>query len=126
MATTFVQEGIREPLVNTTGATIPSGGVVVLSSPASATDPNLGRIGVAVDAIAANATGVMETAWVQRLPANLTANVAQGALVFWDAATNQVVAAQASAAPFLPVAGRAFGSASVAGATTIEVLLNKH
>ena len=102
MTTKFVQPG--EVIDYTAGANIASGQVVLMGA----------RIGVALKAIANGETGPVQVTGVFNTAKLSTANMAQGALLYWDN-TNSRLTTTASGNT---LAGFA---AAAAGATTTSV-----
>lgn len=108
MAKNHIQEGNIMTWTNGTGAAVASGEVVVVGT----------LIGVATGAIAAGATGELAIAEVWELPKEAPLDIAQGDLVYWDDANNNIDKTNTNV-----LAGRAFATAASA-ATSVKVLLN--
>ena len=113
MSTKFVQPRHRREF--TAPANIASGGVAVLRSGAS------GEVGVAEDAIANGATGVVQVSGVHRLPkaAGGGSAIAAHKTVYWDATNGVITETSTSNTPAGTTA-----AASVDGDTTVDVLIN--
>lgn len=94
---------------NTPGSAVASGAVVLMGA----------TIGVALAAIAANATGSVAVKGVYTLPKLSTDVVAQGALLYWDN-TNSRLTTTASGNT---LAGRA-AIAAGSGVATVDIDLN--
>lgn len=105
----FVRRGEKLAYVNTTGAKIPSGTLVIVGSLA----------GVAVTDIADTETGALVLNGVFQIPKAAGA-VSQGAKLYWDA-TNKVATTTASGNTLFAVAGDA---ASTGDATVNAQLTN--
>lgn len=103
----FVQEG--SVLDYTPGAAVASGAVVLFGA----------RVGIAVTDIPANVTGALRVKGVVELAKKGTDNVAQGALLYWDA-TNSQLTTTASGNTLAGYAAKAAG----AGVTTVWLHLN--
>lgn len=103
----FVQEG--HVLDYTPGAPVASGAVVVIGV----------RVGIAVSDIAANATGALRVKGVVELAKLGSDVVAQGALLYWDAANSRLTTT-ASGNVLAGYAAQAAGN----GVTTIWLHLN--
>lgn len=108
MSTRFVQVGKVLDYQNGGTARV-SGEVVVIGT----------RVGICQTAIAANAQGAAMICGVHNVPKLNTDNIAQGALVYWDA-TNSRMTTTASGNT---LAGSA-ANAAAANTTTVNVLLN--
>lgn len=108
MTTRYVQAGKVLDFTNS-GTAIASGDGVLVGT----------RLGVALTAIAAGATGAVQICGVFTMPKLGTDNIGQGALVYWDA-TNKRLTTTASGNALAGVAAAAAG----AGTTSVNVLLN--
>lgn len=108
MTTRHVQPGRVLDYANG-GTALASGAGVVVGT----------KFGVALAAIAANVTGSVQICGVFTLAKLGTDTMAQGALVYWDAANSRMTTTSAGNT-LAGVAANAAGS----GATTVNVLLN--
>lgn len=114
MTTTYRQPGNVLDYTNTSGSTIPSGAVVVVGK----------ILGVALAAIANNATGSVAIDGVHELPKVTTAVIPQGSNLLWDVSAGKFDIGTAT-----PATGDVGGPPSVAfaaagnGATTLLVKL---
>lgn len=108
MTTRFIQPGKVLDFTNGASALASGAGVVVGT-----------KFGVALAAIAANATGSVQICGVFSLSKASADAIGQGALVYWNA-TNNNITTTASGATLAGVAAAAAG----AGATSVNVLLN--
>lgn len=108
MAKNYVQEG--EVLDYATGGAAVAGGAVVLIGK---------RIGVVLKDIAANSTGSATVAGVWNIAKLATDVVAQGDLLYWDAANSRLT----TTAGANTLAGFAFAAAGN-GATTVQIKIN--
>lgn len=108
MTTKYVQPGRVLDYAN--GGTVRASGDVVVAGT---------LVGVCLAAIAANATGSVRIAGVFTLPKLSTDTIAQGALVYWDAANSRIT----TTASGNTLAGNAFVAAG-SGVATCQVLLN--
>ena len=108
MSTRFVQVGKVLDYQNGGTARV-SGEVVVIGT----------KVAICQAAIAANALGAVMICGVHNVPKLSTDNIAQGALVYWDAANSRTT----SIASGNTLAGVA-ANAAAATTTTINVLLN--
>lgn len=107
MTNRYVQAG--EVLDHTPGAAVPNGQMVVIGA----------RVGIALAAIAAGAVGPLAVTGVFTYPKLATDNMAQGALVYFDAANNRLT----TTASGNTLAGIAAAPAA-ATTTTVNVSLN--
>jgi predicted RecA/RadA family phage recombinase len=108
MTTRYVQAGKVLDFTNA-GAAIASGAGVLVGT----------RLGVALTAIPAGATGSVQICGVFSMPKLGTDNMTQGALVYWDSA-NARLTTTASGNTLAGVAAAAAG----AGVASVSVLLN--
>ena len=107
MAKNYVGEG--DVLEYTAGAAVASGAVVVIGK----------RIGVALGDIAAGAVGSVSVKTVWKLNKLATDVVAQGDLLYWDAANSHLT----TTAGVLVLAGYAAAAAG-AGVATVSIHIN--
>jgi len=105
----FRGQGYRSQHTNATSTAIASGDVVVLGN----------EIGIAVSDIAVGATGVVERCGVHELAATSADAWADGAQLYWDAATEMLTDTAAAN----PLAGKAY-EAKVALVLLADVLVN--
>ena len=109
----FVRNGHLLDYNNTSGVTIPSSNVVVLTPGAT------GGIGIAEDDIPDQTVGAVRVAGVNALPANPTDVGTQMTPMFWDAANTRLTTTSAGNTP----AGL-LAAVKANGDTTAEVILN--
>lgn len=109
MTTRFVQAGKVLDYTNAGSATIASGDAVLIGT----------KLGVALTAIPAGATGAVQICGVFTLPKLGTDNMAQGASVYWDADDKRLT----TTATDNTLAGVAAAAAG-ASTTSVNVLLN--
>lgn len=109
MAKNFIQEG--DVLAYTAGGTAIASGAVVLMGK---------RIGIALADIAANTTGAVSTDGVWSIAKLSTDVIAQGDLLYWDAANSRLTATSAGNT----LAGYATAAAGN-GVTTVNILINR-
>jgi predicted RecA/RadA family phage recombinase len=107
MARNFVQEG--SIIDHTPGSAVASGAVVLMGA----------RIGIALSAIAANATGSVQVEGVFTVAKLSTDVVAQGALLYWDAGNSRLT----TTAGANVLAGYATAAAGN-GVTTVNININ--
>ena len=107
MTTKFVQPG--QVLDYTPGSAVTAGQVVLIGV----------RIGVALNAIAANATGALQVAGVFNIAKLSTDVVAQGAALYWDNGNSRLT----TTASGNTLAGYAVAAAGN-GATTVAIKIN--
>ena len=107
MTTKFVQPG--QVLDYTPGSAVTAGQVVLIGV----------RIGVALNAISANATGPLQVSGVFNIAKLSTDVVAQGAALYWDN-TNSRLTTTASGNTLAGYAAAAAGN----GATTVAIKIN--
>lgn len=113
MAKNFVSDGDVIPWTNNSGQTVASGQVVVIGH----------QLGVALVAIAADATGSVALGGVFTVPKVPAATFEQGEKLLWDASANAFDGSAAAAAAG-DVTGAAFAwAAGTAGQATAEVRL---
>ncbi len=113
MAKNFVSDGDVIPWTNNSGQAVASGQVVVIGH----------QLGVALVAIAADATGSVALGGVFTVPKVPAATFEQGEKLLWDASANAFDASAAAAAAG-DVTGAAFAwAAGTAGQATVEVRL---
>lgn len=109
MTTKYIQPG--EAMDHTPSSAVAKDEVVVFSD----------KIGVANDAIASGATGILHVAGVFELPCLSTDVVAQGDKLYWDAGNTRLTLTASTH----KTAGWAF-AASADGVTTCQVKLNAY
>lgn len=107
MTKLYVMSG--DVLDHTPSSAVSSGQVLVLGK----------RVGVALGDIAANATGAVRVRGVFVLAKKSTDDMAQGALLYWDAVAGNLTTTTTSNT----LAGFA-ATAAGSGATTVEISLN--
>ncbi len=107
MATNFVADG--EHFNHTPGSAVSNGAVVLMGA----------TIGVALTAIAANATGAVKVTGVFTIAKLSTDVVAQGAKLYWDAGNSRLTTTVGSNT----YAGRAYAAAG-SGVSTVQIAIN--
>lgn len=108
MTTRYVQAGKVLDFTNA-GSAIASGEGVLIGT----------KLGVALTAIAAGATGAVQICGVFTLPKLSTDNITQGAAVYWDSTNKRLTLTSAGNT----LAGVA-AAAAAASTTSVNVLLN--